>query len=268
MACNSKLLAAPGSVTYTYDEAGRLKAVANSNGVTTSYSLDAPGNRKSVTVVVVILPSVPTGLTATAISSSQINLAWTASTDTGGPGVAGYQIYRGGTQVATSTSTSYSDTGLSPATGYTYNVAAYDSATPAKVSGQSSPASATTLPSTVTENATVTQGVDNIGGGLYKYGFFTTLAGSINPTKLSNGIQSYYTFGDLVGGSQPGGRLIIQGFTADPTASWLVSAARSTTVLSVSSATYSYTSGTATWVWTTEFGFTGPGNVAVQVIHH
>ena len=38
-------------------------------------------------------PSIPTGLTATAISSSQINLSWTASTDN--VAVTGYQVFRG-----------------------------------------------------------------------------------------------------------------------------------------------------------------------------
>ena len=40
-------------------------------------------------------PSVPSGLSASDVSSSQINLSWNASTDD--VGVAGYNIYRGGT---------------------------------------------------------------------------------------------------------------------------------------------------------------------------
>jgi chitodextrinase len=88
-----------------------------------------------------IRPSTPTGLSASAISSSQINLSWNASTDN--VGVAGYTIYRGGTQVATSGSTTYSDTGLSPSTFYTFTVSAYDAA--GNASPQSTNASATTL---------------------------------------------------------------------------------------------------------------------------
>ena len=89
-----------------------------------------------------IAPSVPTGLTATAVSSSQINLSWTASTDN--VGVAGYRVYRGGTQIASvTTGTSYQNTGLSPATTYSYTVAAYDAA--GNVSAQSTSVSATTL---------------------------------------------------------------------------------------------------------------------------
>jgi hypothetical protein len=71
-------------------------------------------------------PSVPAGLTATAISSSQINLSWTASTDN--VGVAGYKIYRNGAQLTTATNTTFSGTSLSPSTTYSYAVSAYDTA--------------------------------------------------------------------------------------------------------------------------------------------
>jgi chitodextrinase len=85
-------------------------------------------------------PSAPASLTATAVSSSQINLSWPASTDN--VGVVGYKIFRNSVQVATSTTTSYSDTGLSPLTTYTYTVAAYDQA--GNTSTLSPSASATT----------------------------------------------------------------------------------------------------------------------------
>jgi hypothetical protein len=86
-------------------------------------------------------PSVPTGLTATAISASQINLLWTASTDN--VGVTGYNIFRGGTKVGTAVSNAYSDASLAASTTYTYTVSAYDAA--GNTSAQSSSASATTL---------------------------------------------------------------------------------------------------------------------------
>src|SRR5438132_480357 len=66
-------------------------------------------------------PSVPTNLSASAASSTQTALTWTASTDN--VGVAGYTIYRGAVQIATTALTSYSDTGLSPGTTYSYTVA-------------------------------------------------------------------------------------------------------------------------------------------------
>lgn len=85
-------------------------------------------------------PSVPANLSATPASSTGINLAWTASTDA--VGVTGYKIYRGGVQIATSPTTSYSNTGLTPSTVYTYSVSAYDAA--GNTSAQSANVSATT----------------------------------------------------------------------------------------------------------------------------
>jgi hypothetical protein len=78
-------------------------------------------------------PSAPTNLTATATSSTQINLTWTASADN--VGVTQYQIQRcqgpGCTtfaQVGTSTTPSFPDTGLLAATSYSYQVRALDAA--------------------------------------------------------------------------------------------------------------------------------------------
>jgi chitodextrinase len=98
-----------------------------------------------------IAPSTPTDLTATAFSSSQINLSWTASSDNFS--VAGYRVYRGGYQIATTTGTTYSDTGLTASTQYSYTVSAFDAAR--NFSAQSSAASATTLSSTDTTAPTV-----------------------------------------------------------------------------------------------------------------
>ena len=83
-------------------------------------------------------PSVPTGLQVTAGSVSAA-LKWSASTDD--VAVAGYRIRRNGASF-TSQSTSFTDTGLSPGTTYTYTVAAYDAA--GNESGQSTPVTVTT----------------------------------------------------------------------------------------------------------------------------
>jgi chitodextrinase len=112
-------------------------------------SLDAAGNERVGTNATFTTlagpdttpPSVPLGLTATAASSTRINLAWSASTDN--VGVSGYHVFRGGTQVATAITNSYADTGLSPSTAYTYAVRAYDAA--GNTSALSATASATTL---------------------------------------------------------------------------------------------------------------------------
>ena len=52
-------------------------------------------------------PSIPQNVTATASSSSEIRLTWTASTDNSG--VTGYKIYRNGTDAFSSATTSATD---------------------------------------------------------------------------------------------------------------------------------------------------------------
>jgi chitodextrinase len=86
-------------------------------------------------------PTIPGGLVATAISPSQIILSWSGSTDN--VAVTGYQVFRNGLQVSTTTATNYSDAGLNSNTTYTYTVTAFDDA--GNTSAQSVQANATTL---------------------------------------------------------------------------------------------------------------------------
>jgi len=77
-------------------------------------------------------PSVPGNLVATALGVSQVKLSWTASTDNAG--MANYEVERkdpGSTSfahVGTTTGTSYSDTGLSARSSYSYRVLVRDAA--------------------------------------------------------------------------------------------------------------------------------------------
>jgi fibronectin type 3 domain-containing protein len=87
-------------------------------------------------------PSVPNGVIASATSTSQVSVSWNISTDSGGSGLAGYNVYRDGTLVTTTTTTGYTDSGLSAASLYCYTVVAYDNA--GNNSSPSSQACATT----------------------------------------------------------------------------------------------------------------------------
>jgi chitodextrinase len=82
------------------------------------------------------------------MSSSRIDLSWQAASDNIS-GITGYRIYSAdtNTQIATTTSTSHSLTGLSPNTSYSYYVKAYDVA--GNLSGASTTASATTYKESV-----------------------------------------------------------------------------------------------------------------------
>lgn len=85
-------------------------------------------------------PTAPTALIATAVSNSQIDLSWTASSDTFG--VSGYRIFRDSAFLATSTLTTYNDTGLTASTSYSYTVSAFDATL--NISAHSATATATT----------------------------------------------------------------------------------------------------------------------------
>jgi chitodextrinase len=105
-------------------------------------------------------PSVPTGLAATGATTTSISLAWTASTDPDSP-VAGYNVYRGGTKIGTSTTTSYNDSGLTANTTYSYTVSAFDPT--ANTSAQSAPLTTATNPPVDTTPPTVPMGLTKTG---------------------------------------------------------------------------------------------------------
>jgi chitodextrinase len=163
--------ASPYSISWDSTKATNgshtLRALAKdtSNNSTTSTAVTVTVSNAADTTP----PSVPTGLTATATSSTQINLSWTTSTDN--VGVTGYKIFRAGAQIGTSPSTAYQDLGLTASTSYTYTVAAFDAA--GNTSAQSAGASATTQASS---------GGGGIPGGLGWYQIPNTTMSSIAPT--------------------------------------------------------------------------------------
>jgi chitodextrinase len=136
---------------YAYDAAGNVSAASNTATATTPSQGDTQP------------PSTPGGLTATAASPSQVNLAWSAATDD--VGVAGYTIYRNGAAIATTSgpnATTYTDVSVAPSTTYTYTVDAFDAA--GNRSPQSAGASVTTPPSnihTITLNPTADTYIDS-----------------------------------------------------------------------------------------------------------
>jgi len=95
-----------------------------------------------------IVPSTPTGLAASAVGTTEIDLSWNSSTDNGK--IAGYEIERSPdgktrwTPIGRSSTNAYSDTGLSASTTYYYRIRAYDAA--GNKSTYSSIASAITYP--------------------------------------------------------------------------------------------------------------------------
>ncbi|WP_264535568.1 M4 family metallopeptidase [Flavobacterium sp. N1736] len=73
-----------------------------------------------------VAPSTPTALAASGTTGTTTNLTWTASTDN--VAVTGYDIYQGTTLKGSSATTSYTVTGLTASTAYTFSVKAKDAA--------------------------------------------------------------------------------------------------------------------------------------------
>ncbi len=139
-------LTASTSYSFTVAAVDAVGNVSSQSSATSATTQAAPDTAA---------PTVPGSLTATTVSQTQINLAWVASTDN--VGVVGYRVYRGGSQVATTTTPAYSNTGLTAGTSYSFTVAAYDAA--GNVSSQSSAASATTQAAPDTAAPSVPGGV-------------------------------------------------------------------------------------------------------------
>jgi chitodextrinase len=133
--------------TTTYQNAGLTPSTSYTYTVR---AFDMAGNvsgqsmaANAMTQADTTAPSIPSGLNATAISASQINLSWAASTDN--VAVTGYRIFRGGTLLITlGNVTTYQNTLLNASTQYSYTVLALDAA--GNASAQSTAANAMTLP--------------------------------------------------------------------------------------------------------------------------
>ncbi len=111
-------------------------------------------------------PSVPAGLSAASIAQTSFTLRWNAATDN--VGVTGYEVFRGGASIGTTTATSLNVTGLAAATSYSMRVRARDAA--GNWSAQSAALNVTTAGPTASYDVTINKSVRNqtIDG----FGFF------------------------------------------------------------------------------------------------
>ncbi len=107
----------PGT-TYTYqvvavDTAGNRSAPSNAVTVTAPPHDTTP-------------PSAPSSLTAKALSSTQVALYWSGAKDN--VAVVGYDVYRNGVLVTSTTKPYFEDSGLTPGAKYTYSIKSRDAA--------------------------------------------------------------------------------------------------------------------------------------------
>src|SRR5262249_46119494 len=140
--------------TYTlavdaYDAAGNRSSKAS---ITTSTNACAPASAADTQP-----PTAPGALHVTAATTTSITVAWNASTDN--VGVTGYGLYRSGTSVGSTRSTSATFSGLACGTGYTLGVDAYDAAGNRSVQAIVSSPTSACLPGSDTQAPTVPSGL-------------------------------------------------------------------------------------------------------------
>jgi fibronectin type 3 domain-containing protein len=167
------------STTYTY-----TVVAVNSAGSSATASTSA------TTPAGCSVPTTPTNFAATAVSTSEIDLGWTASTGPSCGGAVTYNVTRNGTQIATGQSaTSLKDTGLTASTTYNYTVAAVNSV------GASATASASATTQGTTTAVQINSGgpavspfvadVDFAGGGTIHHTNTIDLSGVTNPAPMA-----------------------------------------------------------------------------------
>lgn len=196
-----------GVTGYTVYRGGN--SIATVNGTTTTFTdmvpapgiysytvdaFDAAGNHSSqstaapITFADVTPPSVPNNFSAAAVSATQVNLAWTASTDD--VGVAGYTVYRDGAALTSlaASSLSFSDTSVSASTSYSYAVDAFDAAGNHSAATTAITVTTPSLPASLTFTPDADAYV-NSGSPDTNYGSSTSLRVDASPT-----VNSYLRF--------------------------------------------------------------------------
>jgi len=133
----------PTSATET---ATRMRVSMKYNGIPTSCETFSYGEVEDYTINIIAdapdteAPTAPTDLASSSVTQTSLNLSWTASTDN--VAVTGYDVYQDGSKIDSTTSTSYSVSGLTAGTTYEFYVKAKDAA--GNISSASSTLSVTT----------------------------------------------------------------------------------------------------------------------------
>ena len=137
-----------------------------------------------------IAPSVPTGLSVSNIAQSSFTLSWTASTDN--IGVTGYEVFKDGTSIGSTSSTSMNATGLSCNTTYAITVRARD--TFHNWSAQSSALNVSTSACSVGDTTAPTIPTSLVSSNVASTGF--TLSWTASTDNV--GVKGYEVFQDGV----------------------------------------------------------------------
>lgn len=132
---SSSILANTTTTATTYADTNLISGICYEYRVSAINSVGVGNSSNTASATTWSEPSEPRSLTASAVSSSQINLNWTVPSDTGGKPINGYKIERRNSCVGnflilvantSNANTVYSDSGLTNSTCYQYRVFAHN----------------------------------------------------------------------------------------------------------------------------------------------
>jgi glycosidase len=171
---------AVGTFDYAYrysTTGGREWTYADLDGIGNGYSPAQAGNITVNPSGDTTAPAAPSGLHVVSASPSGIIVAWTANS--GDPTLYGYEVVRGGSQIARVTGTSFTDNDVVEGDTYSYAVRAVDTSfNRSPLSGAVS-ATAALRTVTLTFNVTVPASTDGTGKSVYIAGFLDRLDGNL-----------------------------------------------------------------------------------------
>ena len=203
------------STTTSYTNTGLTNGTTYYYDIAAVNSVGVGATSSQVSATPATVPSAPTSPSATG-SNAQVALSWTAPSN-GGATITYYNIYRstssggeGSTPVASSTTTSYTNTGLTNGTTYYYDIAAVNSVGVGATSSQVSATPATvpsapTSPSATGSNAQVAlswTAPSNGGATITYYNIYrSTSSGGEGSTPVASSTTTSYTNTGLTNGT-------------------------------------------------------------------
>jgi chitodextrinase len=173
------------ATTYTYkidafSTAGTRSAFSATITVTTALPVDTTD---------LTPPTAPTNLTLNSVTSSAVDLVWTASaTSATGKKAAGYKVYRDGAQIADVATLEFVDATVAASSTYAYTVKSYDAL---GILSDSSNQVVATTPAQTTSTFSVSGRVTLNGIGLQGVVLTITGAGSGSTVTDTNGNYSF-----------------------------------------------------------------------------
>jgi len=201
----SASLGQSASVTYTYDDASRLKSAVYDDGSGTAYTLDAAGNRTLVTTTGAVPPGAPGIPVVSSIAQTTATVTWAPAS--GAVTAYGYSLNGGSTWTSVGSSLTTPLTGLVAGTAYAIQVHAVNTAGTGPASSSVSFTMQTGTPGALTFSAITTSSVTvswgAAAGSVTSYAY--SLTGGASWTNVGNvlstpvsGLNSATTYNFLV----------------------------------------------------------------------